>query len=78
MARIGDEGPYAPANVECKTCTKNLIEGNHGHKLTKEQAVEIFNSKQTQTALAKKYGIRRRAVYAIKYGETWGWATGYK
>lgn len=50
--------------------------GRHGmqhglHKLTDEQVREIRTSTDTQTTLAKRYGVSQSAVSAIRTGKTW-------
>lgn len=42
-----------------------------GTKLTAELAREIFSSTEPQSALAARYGVDQRLVYAIKRGEVW-------
>lgn len=42
-----------------------------GTKLTPQQAREIFLSRETQSALAARYGVDERMVYGIKRGELW-------
>lgn len=53
----------------------NYGEKNHAAKLTADQAREIFLSDAPNTALAKKYGVTRQAVQAIKHRKTWRAAT---
>ena len=46
-------------------------EKNGGHKLTKQQVVEIFLSTDKQCILAKKYGVVNSAISNIKSGKKW-------
>ena len=46
--------------------------GTAGQKLTAEQAIEIYESTETNAALAKRFGIAKRNVSAIKTGKYWG------
>lgn len=51
---------------------KKCVGEKHGRaKLTKEQAIYIKQSNETQVALAKKFNVSRYAIQAIKYNETW-------
>ena len=45
-------------------------------KLTKEQALTIYNSHESGPVLASRYGISKEAVNMIKTGKNWSWATG--
>jgi hypothetical protein len=82
MARIGDKGPYAIWNVECITSqenhrrqvengTSNYGEKNGTSKLTEEQVIEIFYSKEDRKKLAARLGITTTPIYQIKTGRTW-------
>lgn len=44
-------------------------------KLTKEQAIEIYNSQLSQKKLAAEYGVSSRTIHNIKHGVRYGWAT---
>lgn len=67
MARNGDVGPYHPDNVMCLTVSQNHIQRkNKYHKLRPEQALEIFQMKGTQKAIAAQYGVSERLVRLIK------------
>lgn len=49
---------------------------NHSNsKLSKEQALEIFNSKVSERKLASVYGVSSRTIHDIKHGVKYGWAT---
>lgn len=39
--------------------------------LTKEQILDIYNSNETQRAIAEKYNIRQAHVSRIKNGQRW-------
>lgn len=55
---------------------KKVTSYNHSNsKLTKEQAIEIFKSSQTQNGLAAVYGVSSRTIHDIKHGVKYGWAT---
>lgn len=50
---------------------------DHGiSKLTNEQVLEIFNSKERREELCEKYGVSITTVKSIKLGKTWGQVTG--
>jgi hypothetical protein len=70
MARIGDIGPYAVWNVKCITNEENRREAGFV-KLTKEQAIDIFNSKENFSEIASQYQISKGTVNDIKFGRTW-------
>lgn len=50
--------------------------GNFNSKITEEQALYIFNSKEKTQELAKTFGITGDNVCCIKRGETWSHVTG--
>lgn len=41
-------------------------------KLTKQQVIDILQSDETNTALAKKYGVDRSTIYLARKGRNWG------
>lgn len=49
MSRINDLGHYEVGNVEIKTCTENLSEGNSGRKHTDEAKAKIGAAKKGST-----------------------------
>ena len=54
---------------------------NHSHgnaKLTLDQVMEIYTSDVPGAVLAKKYGLFKNSIYAIRTGKTWAWLTGHK
>lgn len=46
-----------------------------GVKLTASQAIEIYNSPLSETALSKRYGVTRSQIGRIKRGERWMYVT---
>ena len=44
-------------------------------KLTESQVLEIYNSTESPTAVARRYGVKYRTVWEIRNGRTWGWLT---
>ncbi len=68
--RIDNESNYAPGNVRFVS-TKESARNKRGVVLTIEKANEIRNSKLSIKALAKKYGVKERAIYNIKANKTW-------
>jgi hypothetical protein len=50
-------------------------ERNTQNKLTEQQALEIYNSRDTQRLIALQYGIDQSTVSYIKSGKLWGWMT---
>jgi len=59
-----------------KTDRSKVNSYNHPNsKLTKEQAVCIFNSNGSERALASEYGVSSRTIHDIKHGVKYGWAT---
>ena len=73
MARNGDRGPYAAWNVRCITKRENRAE--QSTKITREQAIEIFRSKEKAISIARKFNISRGYVAQIKIRARWGEAT---
>lgn len=67
-----------PISDDHKMCIsrKNRGEGNGKAKLTEREVVEIkrllAEGNLTQTDIAKRFGVSRRAVGLIKTGERWG------
>ena len=53
-------------------------ESNSVAKLTNEQVIEIYNSKEKGTHLAKKYGVSNATISSIKNGKRWPEITGHK
>lgn len=45
-------------------------------KITKDQALEIYNSKESYSALQRKYNLTKRAIYLIRAGKSWKSITG--
>ena len=45
------------------------------NKLSEEDVIYIYNSDETQRALAKKFGVARSTIHFIKNGDIWGWLT---
>jgi hypothetical protein len=45
-------------------------------KITKEQAISISNDQRPAKEIAAEYGLNIGAIYKIRDGVTWGWATG--
>lgn len=89
MCRIGDKGPYATWNVECKTCRENCADRKtngvaakglrHGRtKLTEEQVRTILISSRTQKELAKEYGVHQASISKILRGQNWSHFTGLR
>jgi hypothetical protein len=86
MARKGDKGPYVEWNVDCVlsgvnsahvTQTKRVgIRKQRIGKLTDEQVIEIFHSKESKWVLAEKYGIVSSVIYRIRTGRAWQHLTG--
>lgn len=79
-----------PEHLWLGTCAENLRDmrekGRDNHrpligpenpssKITAENAVEIFMSKEKQSALAEKFGITQAAISAIKTRKNWRHAT---
>ena len=53
-------------------------EKHHQNKLTEENVIKIKKALRSPrrglvTELAKKFGVDRRNIYAIKKGESWNW-----
>jgi hypothetical protein len=44
-------------------------------RLTEQQIIEIFISKEKNIDLAKKYDTHQSNIHYIKSGKTWGWLT---
>lgn len=51
-------------------------EKSHTAKLTEDEVLFIFNSKQSSSKLSKKFGVSRSAIKNIKNGKTWSYLTG--
>jgi hypothetical protein len=82
MARKGDEGPYAPWNVECIQVSQNHKDratngrvsrgvDHYCNKLTEKQVRIIFKSSEPHQALALKYGVNRTSIGQIKTRKMW-------
>lgn len=52
---------------------KNRGENNSRSKLTRQDVVEIFNSKKTQKELAKTYMVTQGTISQIKNKKIWQW-----
>jgi hypothetical protein len=59
-----------PDHLEAVTPAQNVRRGRKT-KLTPEQVDEIRGSAETQTVLARRYGITQPHVSRIKQGQTW-------
>jgi hypothetical protein len=79
----GHEGCVHPKHLSWKTRSGNQRDRYRNgakrgwmgrRKLTEEQAAEILRLKdeETVTALARRFGVSRGAIYMIHSGETWG------
>lgn len=56
--------------------TNPLLGSKDGNaKLTENQVLEIYNSTESPTTVAKRYGVTYRTVWEIRNGRTWGWLT---
>jgi hypothetical protein len=53
-------------------------EDNHLSKLTEEQVLAIFESKESLRKTAKTYNVSGTAIFHIKTGRTWAWLTSKK
>lgn len=75
----GNRGCVNPRHLRWATVAENMNDkrghGTTGQKLTKETAVEIYQSTDSYKDLAAKYGISQPTISEIKNGRTWGWAT---
>jgi DNA-binding XRE family transcriptional regulator len=69
MARHGDLGPYAPANVRICTSAENLLESNA--RVTPAQVRGLRASAGTQREIAAHFGVSRSTVNAILNGKVW-------
>ena len=69
-----------PRHLSWGTNTENsydrLNNGTYGHKLTPEQALEIYHAEGTHQSIADYYGISRQVVSYIKTGKSWSEITG--
>jgi hypothetical protein len=85
----GNKANYLISNLEWVTTGGNqkhaydtglkqrpLGERNVKAKITSELALEIFNTKMSRRAIARKYGINKTLVENIKSGRTWSHVTG--
>lgn len=55
---------------------RRLGETNPNHRLTAAQVLEIYASKSIHRETARRYGVSRQTVAAIRTGQRWGWLTG--
>lgn len=80
----GDKLNNAASNLAWGTCRQNILdkwnhgtmvvgERHHNNKIPESDVLLIRESSETNTALAKKYGVTRSAIYAIKKGVSYGW-----
>lgn len=53
----------------------NRGRANFKSKLTEEEVLAIYHSKEKQITLAKRYNISQATVNHIKKGRTWAWLT---
>jgi len=56
--------------------TTNRGSNSKQAKLTEEQVLEIYKSKDKQTELAALFGVTNKAIHHIKSGKNWSWLTG--
>jgi hypothetical protein len=86
MARLGDDGPYAPENVMCILHGKNVTDAatngtiafgeNAGHAvLTALAAQSIYTSSDPYQVLADRYGVNIQTISDIRGRRTWRRAT---
>lgn len=52
-------------------CRNSKGESNGREKLTEQQVLDIFNSNEKNTVLAKQYNVSARLIGLIKGGKTW-------
>lgn len=64
---------HAWANNLIKVGREGMVKNN---KLTKEQAVEIYNSSLSYKNLQKKYGVSRATIQRVKMAQSWCFAIG--
>ena len=70
---LGSQADNMADKVARQRQAKGIDHGNS--KLSDEQVLEIFNSSDTGIALAKRFGIARSTVSAIKQRHNWSWLT---
>ena len=63
-------------NSDDKVVKGTVSRGSAHSKLTNDQVVEIANSTEFYTDIARKYGVCSETVLRIRRGATWGWLTG--
>lgn len=66
-------GNMADAKAKGRTCRGQK---QHLAKLYPEQVREIRNLLKeglAKTTIAQKFGVHRRAIYAIRVSSSWGW-----
>jgi hypothetical protein len=63
-----------------RTSRKPTVQGEKVNtaKLTRQDAVAIYNSEDSGPVLAARYGVTKEAINMIKSGRNWSWATGAK
>ena len=74
-SRITHTGKKRSAETKAKMSKAGGTRFGEEHgmaRLTNDQARDIFNSKQKGVDLAKRYGVARSTISAIKTGQNWG------
>lgn len=87
--KYGDKEQNYPEDLEWSTRSENcqhakdmglsaIGEKCNFSKITKEVALEIFNSNGNRKEIAKKYGVSKGCIDSIKQGVSWSQTTGKK
>jgi len=57
--------------------TSNRGERHGMHKLSKEEALFIYNSKESRKKLASDFNVTTTNIHCIQKGKSWIWLTGH-
>lgn len=80
----GDKLNNSAANLEWGTCRDNILdkwkhgtmvvgERHHNNRIPESEIPLIRASAESNSALGRKYGVSRTAIYLIRKGKNYGW-----
>lgn len=80
----GDKANNNASNLAWGTCQENILDkwrhgtmphgsSHHSATIPVEDVPAIRRSRESNSAIARRYGVSRTAIYAIKRGISYGW-----